>query len=233
MRVPRQVPKKVVPSFIGKSGQVANWLFYNGAGNVLYDFSGGKNHGDINGPKWVDGSYGWALDFDGADDYVGFPDVGIGSGEDYSISAWIKPSPSGHPSGDVECAVGLYGTMDSRLLGYDDSLCGTTGAMGFAIYDGAMHTACSGSDLRGSWHHAVAVRDADSGMKLYVDGSLADSNTYTGTANSKADSNAIGQRGDGAKFFLGRVDKVHIYDRVLSESEIAGMYEETKPLYVD
>jgi len=31
-RLPRRVPKVIVPSYIGESGQTGNWLFYNGPG---------------------------------------------------------------------------------------------------------------------------------------------------------------------------------------------------------
>ena len=81
----------MVPSRIGDRGLVANWLFYNGAGDTLYDYSGKGNHGNINGAKWTDKEQaGWALDFDGVDDYVNIPDdrsLRIEGG--LSISFWL------------------------------------------------------------------------------------------------------------------------------------------------
>lgn len=85
---PKVQPKAVVPSYIGEPGLVGNWLFYNGAGDVLHDFSGYENHGDIIGPKWVDGSFGWGLDFDGVDDRVKLPTFPTFS--EFTVIAWSK-----------------------------------------------------------------------------------------------------------------------------------------------
>jgi intein/homing endonuclease len=46
-----------------------NAIPYLGTGDTLHDWSGNGNHGKIYGAKWIDGEYGWALSFDGMDDY--------------------------------------------------------------------------------------------------------------------------------------------------------------------
>jgi hypothetical protein len=49
------------------------WLFDEGKGDVAEDSSENGFDGKImNGAKWVDGKFGDALEFDGADDYVDF-----------------------------------------------------------------------------------------------------------------------------------------------------------------
>jgi len=78
-RLPRRRPIKTVPSGLGDEGIVGNWLFYYlRGGDHLHDFSPYDNHGTLNGPVWKDGRYGWALEFDGVDDYV---DCGDNTGE--------------------------------------------------------------------------------------------------------------------------------------------------------
>jgi len=48
---------------------VGIWLFDEGKGDLVKDSSGNKNDGKLmNGPKWVDGKFGQALEFDGVDD---------------------------------------------------------------------------------------------------------------------------------------------------------------------
>ena len=50
---------------------VGLWLFDEGTGEIAGDSSGTGNDGAIkNGPKWVEGKFGRALEFDGADDVV-------------------------------------------------------------------------------------------------------------------------------------------------------------------
>lgn len=80
IRRPRQRPSLVVPSFIAEEGLVLNHLWHHGTGEVVRDYSGFGNHGTLapaypaNSPTWVDGSFGWALEFDDIDDYVVVPD---------------------------------------------------------------------------------------------------------------------------------------------------------------
>jgi len=50
---------------------VGMWLFDEGSGNTAKDSSGSKNDGTLmNDPKWVNGKFGKALSFEGANDYV-------------------------------------------------------------------------------------------------------------------------------------------------------------------
>jgi hypothetical protein len=78
-------------------GLISYWAFDEGQGLVAYDNAaiGHSNDGSlINGPRWVSGVVGAALEFDGVDDYVSTSNNGdslsIPSGG-VSISAWIRP----------------------------------------------------------------------------------------------------------------------------------------------
>ena len=51
-------------------GLVGHWSFDEGNGNVVYDYSGNDNTGNIYGATWVEGVLGGALSFDGVDDYI-------------------------------------------------------------------------------------------------------------------------------------------------------------------
>ena len=52
---------------------VAHWSFDEGEGNITHDSSGNANNGTLeNGPIWVDGIDGGALDFDGIDCFEHF-----------------------------------------------------------------------------------------------------------------------------------------------------------------
>jgi len=56
------------PSLVGPVGY---WPFDEGSGETANDLSGNGNHGTlVAGPKWVNGRFGGALEFDGADDQV-------------------------------------------------------------------------------------------------------------------------------------------------------------------
>jgi len=97
LRSPQRKPIKVVPSGIGDEGIVANYLFYYlEGGDHLHDFSPYDNHGTLTSsntdrPTWVDGRYGWALDFDGVDDYAKVPDdPSLDLTTSVMVMAWVK-----------------------------------------------------------------------------------------------------------------------------------------------
>src|SRR3989338_235532 len=77
-------------------GLVGYWSMDEGSGSYAGDSSGNKNTGTLtNGPTWVDGKRGKALNFDGVNDYVN-----LGSGDIMSsnatLSLWFKMSPISH-----------------------------------------------------------------------------------------------------------------------------------------
>lgn len=53
-----------------ENGLVACWNFDEGSGEVAHDQSGNKNDGKIYGAAYVKRGEGYALEFDGEDDYV-------------------------------------------------------------------------------------------------------------------------------------------------------------------
>jgi len=68
------------------------WKFDDGSGIVANDASGNGYDGTLSNmeeSKWVDGVTGGALSFDGVDDYVSIPALGIYS-DSLTISAWIR-----------------------------------------------------------------------------------------------------------------------------------------------
>ena len=80
---------------------VGMWLFDEGKGDVAKDSSGNQNDGTLkNGPKWVTGKSGTALEFDGIDDYVEIPDSASLRVQSFTLSAWInlnvRPYQAGH-----------------------------------------------------------------------------------------------------------------------------------------
>jgi len=90
---PRQLPKRIVPSFVGEQGQVLNLLMREGSGNIVRDYSGFNNHGQLfGGVKWTDeGIATWALEFNGIDGRVIVPHkdvLNIAPGNKITIEIW-------------------------------------------------------------------------------------------------------------------------------------------------
>ena len=72
------------------NGLVAHWAFDDGAGTTAVDSSANSNDGTlVNDPTWVNGVYGDALSFDGADDYVDYGDVLNDTTFPLTVSTWV------------------------------------------------------------------------------------------------------------------------------------------------
>jgi len=226
-RLPRRRPIKAIPSGIGDEGIVGNWLFYYlKGGDHLHDFSGKGNHGTINGPVWKDGSYGWALDFDGNDDYVKVLNSASLKNVGYvTASMWInldnlndqnfythKNGDDGHEivifNGDLGLWVKIAGTWYSANVVASDYLTTDT------------------------WYHLVGTYDGLT-IRLYVDGSEVSSNTIDQGPIPAIDADlCIGQNQfTGGAFVDGTIDEFRIYNRALSSSEIQAIYNRTKGVF--
>jgi hypothetical protein len=74
----------------------AYWKFDEGSGNIAHDSSGHGYDGTIYGATWVPCGSGYALDFDGIDDYVDLDthsqDLGFNKTDDLIFSFWFKSS---------------------------------------------------------------------------------------------------------------------------------------------
>ena len=187
---------------------------------IVYDSSGYGNNGTIyGGPTSVDGRFGRALYFDG-DDWV---DVAPGSNilnlrEKVTVCTWIKISST--PPGYVFA----YGS------GFWPHLQLGLGLSGLQNYT-EIETETSFTNLYGStvplnqWTFIAVTYDASTGdLKLYKDGQFDASTTHSGKL-WEANSFKVGSKYDATFNFIGCVDEVRVYNRVLSENEIRQLYE--------
>jgi hypothetical protein len=212
---------------------VAHWPLDYGVGGLVQDIVGG-NDGTVVGldsSTWINGRIQGAMQFDNIDGHhveVPHSDALDFGDEDFSISMLVRyTSPP---------------TDEDRWI-----VKGTTGAGNGSRYE-IFHT--SGDTVRftidngpsdiksrvevseatfitGEWVHVVAVRDAaNDQMSLYADGVLLS----TATDNSGNISNSgplwIGELTDGSGTAMsGDIDDVRIFDKALTEAEIASLYK--------
>jgi hypothetical protein len=145
----------------------------------------------------------------------------------YTYSVWCKPA-SLPLSGTFYSIVAIGGgTLDQSLLIGNYS---STNYIGFGVgswdtlavphscYQGALPTI-------GQWYHIVVTRDNDS-IKMYVDNYLICTQATGNNAGYQGnpDNASIGSRIDtSAQNFIGDIDELKIFNRVLTASEIASL----------
>jgi hypothetical protein len=206
------------------SGLVAYWSFDDGSGSTAADGSGGGRTGTLTyGPTWAASAsckVGGCVSLDGVDDYVKVADAtALRLTGDVTVSAWIKPAGLGGKRSVVSKRYEFeLGHIHDTAL---HPLKWTHKGSGGSVVSGDL----ASSTEAGAWQHVVLVRDAASRrMRGYKDGAPALSGSYTVDPGTSSYNVNIGRNPSGAQHFRGLIDEVRIYDRVLTEDEIAALY---------
>ena len=214
------------------------WQLDETSGLTASDATGHGNSATLHGnPVWSLGKYGNALTFDGVDDYLS-TSVQQTTPNVFTLSLWFRTTSStgGKLIGFGEAKTGTSGSYDRHL--YMDN----AGKIYFGCYNGNVQTiSTAGAFNNGEWHHAAATL-SDAGMMLYVDGSLVGSKTsvisgdnYSGYWRIGYDALEGWTNRPSSDYFKGQLDDIQIYDKALSASEIALLYDggtENEPVII-
>ncbi len=209
------------------------WLFDEGKGDVTADSSANKNDGTLeNGPKWTEGQFGEAIQFDGADDYV---DVGnadnLSITGDLTFSLWLNISE--YPTGWRNMLSKLVNDSNAEFnFRYKTS---TEAQFYFGTGAAAIVLGWNPSqDLPlDTWTHIAGVRKSKEYMKLYFDGVEKRSLNISADAISTDANVTIGRQSDNKFYFNGSIDEVIIFNVVLEEEDIQTLMNEGFPSAVD
>lgn len=167
------------------------------------------------------------LRYDGTDDYVNVPDdasLNVTS-ETCTIEFWLRgETQTGY--GDYLCMFTDEGYGWQFVKGYmEDNLF-------FDSYDpedDGFYLTSDSAVLDGDWHHVLFLRNG-TGAELWIDGVLEDSeiNDLVGSLDTNV-SLTIGYNPYEDDFFDGDIDEVRIYDRNITEAEIAYSFANKEP----
>lgn len=198
---------------------------YGGSGTTWTDISGsGTTYNATlnNGPTYVS-SGTKHFSFDGSNDYARFSRP---VSDDFSLGIWFNTTVN-TGSGNSQWWSGR-GMLDAEVGG-------TTNDFGMSMGSGIVMFGTGNSDTTirsssalndGNWHYALATRTKSTGaIQLYIDGSLDDSTTTNNTSSLTAPSYMdIGRLQAGVEYWQGKVSKVHVYNRVLTSTEVTTNY---------
>ena len=205
-------------------GLVGYWSFNEGTSTVALDYSGNKNKGTlVNGPAWVNGKRGKALNFDGVNDFV---DANPSNGNNLDISgpltvtAWVKTN-----------SLGTFQTIISKHTGGSNAnyLIWIENQNRFQTYasPGGISTNVMGTTVakKNTWYHVAELWDG-AFLRLFVNG-VQEGTPASGSGNVGVTIKdvAIGSESyGGSNFFNGLIDEVRVYNRALSADEIQKLY---------
>lgn len=194
-------------------GVVGAWApFLGKQGNKLYDWSGFRNHGTINGATWGAEGNGPVLSFDGDDIITLASQVSITSIR-YTIIFWCNNLANN------KLLIGRTGDTNS-YAGY--------------FFNGIIHHKCNNAGLNfvGSTHglgntfsaiHCWAIRRNGNGndVDFFLAGNRITTDIIVGTLpNNSFTPDKIGCRGDNTFCFSGSLERVLMFNDSLSDHAI-------------
>jgi hypothetical protein len=214
-------PDQVTPVDPGNSGLVAHYAF---EGNV--SDSAGANHGTVTGfPQYVAGKNGQAIQLNGTDDFVQVQ--GSFLLPTYSVSMWFRAEDL---AGSADL-LSLYSEAGGHGIILELSAAGAIRYLHrfpFGTSGGGNVYSGPGYDDQ-AWYHVAAVKTEDT-MTLYVNGqvigSVADDTQFTVVPQFTL---GVLKHDDLTRFFLGEMDDMYLYERALSQGEVAWLAGRTSP----
>jgi hypothetical protein len=189
--------------------------FNDGSGSTARDSSPSRNNGTLSGATWTtSGKAGGALSFDGSNDRVTVPDASsLDLTKALTLEAWVRPRSIGRYD-----PILLKETSGGSV--YD--LYAANSALRPAVDLGNYQvSAPSGTTATNTWTHVAATYDG-SVARLYVNGVQV--SARTGVPNVPTSSGSLRIGGTtlwAGEWFNGFIDELRIYNRALSQADIA------------
>lgn len=181
----------------------------------------------LGGASTTEGRFGKAISFDGTNDAVRLPyrsQLPLGT-KDFTASLWFRYSAT---SGEQPLLwMGGIGTnqpqvwvrgepASNRVTGLITTREGTAPPKSASVRT-------TGAYNDGEWHH-IALRRGGRQLTLSVDGTPISTADVPGTVTRTSGYGFhVGQRVDSRAHFTGAIDEVRVYDRALSDAELAGL----------
>ena len=202
----------------GGQGPVGYWNFDENSGAVAHDTSGNGYNATVNSAAWVAGKINSALSFNASTSSVVSPAIPLANA--FSVSLWVNPAASPQTSfarlAETRYDGGFYLGTDQSGTRYQWIVNGGAGATGGC---GAFFGCALGGAVTGGWHNVIATFDGSVG-RLYVDGALVGSDTFTAPGNTSFPL-YLGQYYGGAGYgWNGAMDEVRLYNRALTANDV-------------
>ena len=194
------------------------WLFDEGKGAVVKDFTGNGNDGEFDGPKWINGQFGKALEFDGSPKFVTIEhnDLFNFEDDDFTVGCWMN-------SENKDAYVVIKRNGGAGFWAMSSSIDRGTG---FFIFEGGgQHIDDGKTDIVGKgWHHTVAVRRKGV-VSLYVNGKKETERNVGANMDNPA---ALKFGGWGSENLIGGLDEVFVSKKgvALEEEDIQLLAED-------
>mgnify|MGYP003116141533 FL=1 len=170
-------------------------------------------------------------------EFLSLPRANVGGispgSSDFTISVWLQFKTTGFTG--EQFIGGIWKTSGVSQREWLLQLNGDQKVLFFTSADGSDETAIETSVLSsGVWYHILVVHDNTGGTRtMYLNGASADSDSdvtiYEGTRTGDFQ---LGNTQNSTDFMNGYMDEFNFWGRVLTASEIAGLYNDGRGKHV-
>ncbi|MEN9332790.1 MAG: hypothetical protein RLZZ94_1880 [Bacteroidota bacterium] len=208
-----------VPSYVPTTGLLA-WYNFNGTGanannaslNTLANYGASfvpDRFGNVNAAAYVDGlGTQWMQ--------LLTPSFTFSQTGGYTISVWVKKS--------VQSSSGVViMSGNTTATNFITNIQGNNGVQFGACKQQSPWTWLNCTDTIGAWMHLVGTY-SNTKMKLYRDGVLMDSTTFTATGTTAVNQPLWIGRGPSGNYYTGVFDDIGIWNRSLTQAEVTALF---------
>ena len=200
---------------------IATYMLNGNATDVSGTYSGTAN----SYVSYNTGQYGGGAIFNGTSSYIDLP-AGLAppirTAAKFAVSLWFKRDGN---------QINSYGGRLIQLLNdiYININLQTDNTVKALVVTStpSYPETVTGVVADNTWNHIVFTGDSN-GIKLYLNKSLADSDSWDGTfmtyTNSNYKFNRIGYSGAGVSYYTGEIDQIRIYSDVLDQTDVDNIY---------
>ena len=226
-------PNETIISKALATGLQVHLKFDETNGTTAYDSSGNSRYAELhgfdgNGSTWINGKIGGALNFDGVNDW-GTISYNIPKRKNFAMAMWLKSTTNfGNNTFGWNQRMGiLSGPADTYGMFLN------IGKFNFMVgpeNSGHKVRFSSASNVNsGIWFHLVVFRET-SGAGDWGTYYSALNGSVVGIGNKQFSASTgsllyLGKTQAGSAYFLGTLDDLRIYDRVLNTGEIQALYQ--------
>ena len=201
---------------------VAYWKMDEDTGTTASDATGNGHTGTLtgSGTTWGTGIINYATVFGGTSgNFVSVPaSAALEFTGDFTINVWIYPT--GYPSGLL---TRVFDDQNGGSPGYDLAIGNDTPFAYERFTANGVNIQKAGIIVLNQWQMLTAVVTSGGGVTLYYDGT-SETTGSTGSLSAASVTIAIGNRADGARQYIGRIDEVGAWSRALSSTEVSQLY---------
>lgn len=219
----------LISSFNSKSQCLKSISQHCFSGNAI-DNSGNGNNGQVIGASLTTGRFAkanTAYSFNGSTDYISLSPTNYINKNEFTYAAWVYPTqnPSANQANMIlsvgnsgkDQMFGIYNNASAGLVGW----CISTYSS-FGVYS---NYSTGKLPVLNKWYHIAFTRTNQIG-KLYLDGNLVGTVTYTNSVAGYASSPVayIGSRYNKTQKWNGKIDELSVHSCAMSASEISTLY---------